>query len=774
MRGHSFGPGAVVLCALGVCLASGAPAVALEAGAAKVDLALEPGVPLDGDFARRGRDAVTVHDPLYVRALYLEGDGVACFLVTADLFAITPDLRARVLEIAPEVVPSDNVILAATHTFSGPGGLDRSWLARQRGGRSVPELIDAIAMKFAEAMQLAYDARKRCAIGYASGDAQLGADRFAPGGSPAGNVTVLRIDDSDGNPIAIAANFGAAADSAARIDSSALSADFPGVFCDSLERMTATGTVAMYLNGGSADRTVSVPGEPVNWATVQTFGEALAARAKALANEITCRELPVQFAARAEQVPQNIAQTLLPDTATIQVLEVQRLAMIFTPAVPYAATAARLVERALAAGYTHVITAAPANGYFGAVAPEDRYTLTGGLGDPVYVDPAGSAVYVQQAAALLPRATNTAEDEPAAAASPAMKIREGLARFDEAGTSSAMGETRGASLRALYPDGLDSAVDFGWLDSVASTMLMRHWTLLRGAVDDEPMALAIASDDARRLAGALPAGSMERIAAMAESAGMPFQRLWLMQLAPVEETGGAHVSPIGVLFTLDTTANGIVVGQNIDYPQPIQMAVAQSSPRGGHAFVTIGFPWQPAGYGGVNERGVVLAAAPSARASNRSLAAPAETLFDDTLARAGTMEEALALLTVPREGITGRVLVAVDDGRHSSAVLVETGPIPVVLDMVPVDVIHRDAAAPTAKEARVARLLRGSNAATLQRAQDIASDRDRRAAETDRVLGATTRACAVFVPRERELYVMVPDGGQPRAYQRFVAGGEGS
>jgi hypothetical protein len=119
-------------------------------------------------------------------------------------------------------------------------------------------------------------------------------------------------------------------------------------------------------------------------------------------------------------------------------------------------------------------------------------------------------------------------------------------------------------------------------------------------------------------------------------------------------------------------------------------------------------------------------------------------------------------------------LVAVDDGRQSSAVVVETGPTPIVLDMLPVDVIHRDPAAPTANEARVSRLLRGLNDATLQDAESIASDRDRRAAETDHVLGPTTRACAVFVPRKREVYVMAPDGGQPRVFQRFVAGGEGS
>lgn len=422
---------------------SATSASALEAGAAKIDLALTPGVPLDGDFHRRGRGAMSIHDPLYVRALYLEEDGVACFLVTADLFAISPDLRARVYELAPSVVSPENIVLVATHTRSGPGGTDRSWLARQRGGRFMPELVDAIALKFSEAMQAAYDARVRCAIGYSSGTIALGVDRFAPQDAVEGRVNVLRVDDSDGNPVAIVGNFGAAADSGAQIDRFALSADFPGVFCGALEAMTTAGTVAFFLNGGSGDRAVATPGAAVDWGVVQSFGETLAARAKALANEITCRELPLRLTRTTIPVPVNAAPAFLPDEAYIHAIEVDRLAIVFLPIVPYASTDAQLRSAAMQAGYTHCMVVGAANDYLGAIAPEDRYALVSEGADPIYFAPDSEASFVRSVLPVLSRVELGDEAKPEAeGTTKAIPVEDGLARFAEIGSPRESGLTQ--------------------------------------------------------------------------------------------------------------------------------------------------------------------------------------------------------------------------------------------------------------------------------------------------------------------------------------------
>ena len=131
----------------------------------------------------------------------------------------------------------------------------------------MPEHVEAVAAKFVEAMQLAYDGRTRAAAGYAGVDTSLAVNRFDPVAEVDGRLTVLRVDDSDGNPIAILANLGAAPQGRR---SMSYSADFPGVFCAALEGMTALPSVAFFLNGASADQ-IAAPTE-----TGMDFADALA------------------------------------------------------------------------------------------------------------------------------------------------------------------------------------------------------------------------------------------------------------------------------------------------------------------------------------------------------------------------------------------------------------------------------------------------------------------------------------------------------------------
>ena len=78
---------------------------AFEAGAAKQEITPPVGAPLNGYGNRMGRPSISVHDPLWARALYLDDGTTRLILVNADLCFINPELRARVLEFAPPEVP---------------------------------------------------------------------------------------------------------------------------------------------------------------------------------------------------------------------------------------------------------------------------------------------------------------------------------------------------------------------------------------------------------------------------------------------------------------------------------------------------------------------------------------------------------------------------------------------------------------------------------------------------------------------------------------------
>ena len=113
-------------------------AAGLEAGAAKIEITAPLGTPLNGYGDRLGRGAVAVHDPLWSRALYLDDGETRLFLVNVDLCVIHPALRQRVLELAPREVPPEHIILTATHTHSGQGGMLEEFPFRIVSGRLCP------------------------------------------------------------------------------------------------------------------------------------------------------------------------------------------------------------------------------------------------------------------------------------------------------------------------------------------------------------------------------------------------------------------------------------------------------------------------------------------------------------------------------------------------------------------------------------------------------------------------------------------------------------
>jgi hypothetical protein len=95
----------------------------LYAGMVAYTAPLRVGVPLGG-YAFREGVSVGTHDPITATALVVRQGRSAAAIVSVDLVAVTSALRQRVLallEVDPGLRP-EQVLLAATHTHSGPGG----------------------------------------------------------------------------------------------------------------------------------------------------------------------------------------------------------------------------------------------------------------------------------------------------------------------------------------------------------------------------------------------------------------------------------------------------------------------------------------------------------------------------------------------------------------------------------------------------------------------------------------------------------------------------
>lgn len=102
-------------------LASVLPSAAeLKAGAAEADITPPPGYRMSGYF--RERLNTGTHDPLHAKALYLEQGEVMAALVFCDLIGVPAEVVAQARQIIEQQtrVPGDHVLVAATHSHTGP------------------------------------------------------------------------------------------------------------------------------------------------------------------------------------------------------------------------------------------------------------------------------------------------------------------------------------------------------------------------------------------------------------------------------------------------------------------------------------------------------------------------------------------------------------------------------------------------------------------------------------------------------------------------------
>jgi len=93
------------------------------AGTAKIDITPQSSVWMDGMI--REHKSTGIHDPLYARALYLgpdEDPGNAFVLVAMDIVGLSAEDGMSVRRNAEKNsgIPRDHIILAASHTHSGP------------------------------------------------------------------------------------------------------------------------------------------------------------------------------------------------------------------------------------------------------------------------------------------------------------------------------------------------------------------------------------------------------------------------------------------------------------------------------------------------------------------------------------------------------------------------------------------------------------------------------------------------------------------------------
>jgi neutral ceramidase len=358
-----------VLCALPV------PAQVFKAGFAKVDITPARPTPMGGYGARGDALSTGVRDPLFARALVIEADNGKLALVGMDnrrapTHAMMEAIKAAVRQRAGV----DFVMIVGTHTHHGPIIELRDEEGMGRGkfddaiayGAALPGILSDLIV---EAAERAVDAR----MGFASTQVDMNRNRHSQlEQKPVDQeLAVIRLDDLEGNIIALAVNY-AAHPTMLPADLHDFSADWPGAMMNAIEERL--GAESVFFQGACGDLSTKRTDEQD---TIEAYGAALAEHAVALAESIETRRPdspsvagvydtftvptrvdfshPLVVATFRQSLFPELANALLPDVAGNTVTTYLATAMINGQVAlvgisgePFAALATRLKERSRA------------------------------------------------------------------------------------------------------------------------------------------------------------------------------------------------------------------------------------------------------------------------------------------------------------------------------------------------------------------------------------------------------------------------------------------
>ncbi len=254
----------------------------LKAGAAEIDITPEVGNNIPGQWLQRTADSV--RDPCLVNALVLESGNTRLALVSVDAASlenrVVREARGLVLNVAG--IPTDHVLLAATHTHTGPPVSDG--LGAAADPKAVAGLAKAIADAVAAASARLGPARLAAWSGEAPGlafprryhmrdgtvqmhPAKDSPELLGPEDEADPTIAGLHVWREDGALLAVSVNF--ACHPIVVGNAAFYSADYPGGVRRALKRQYGEQATVLYLNGPCGD----VGPDNVEDASTSRYGE---------------------------------------------------------------------------------------------------------------------------------------------------------------------------------------------------------------------------------------------------------------------------------------------------------------------------------------------------------------------------------------------------------------------------------------------------------------------------------------------------------------------
>jgi len=358
------------------------------AGVAKEEFALPKGVPLAGYSRRKGAPAQGMHDPVGARALVIHDGHTTVALVSCDLLIVDEGLAEAVRQrLLARGLPHDlALILAGTHTHSGPGGYGTRFLEKLSMGHFDPSVFDAITEAITSAVVRADASRTPIRMAYETATTTgIAANRMDPAGLTDSELIVVgfyRRDHEGAPPLALLVNFGAHPTTLGAWNRQ-LSADYPGVIVREVEQ-AFPGTTCLFFAGAVGDQAPVKSGE--GFERSESTGHPLAQSAIAVLAKMQLEPPhPVQAVqdtlllppARVRlgswgTLPRWLGTLLVDDDATLSLVAVGNTVFLGVPCDLTAGLGQELKRAARARGLDPVVVGF-ANDYIGYCVPASLY-----------------------------------------------------------------------------------------------------------------------------------------------------------------------------------------------------------------------------------------------------------------------------------------------------------------------------------------------------------------------------------------------------------------
>ncbi len=654
-------------------LMAGATAHGLEAGAAKVRLTMPAGTPLGGDADRQGVAALGEHDPLWSRALFLNDGENQVYVVTLDLHHIPRALRARVQDLSESMTSGDKVFLTATHTGNGPGGLEEGLARRWANGRYQPDLLESLAMAVVDSMRGAQEVAQRATLGFGTARQQvLSVNANDPDGPIDDQIGVVRVDNADGQALAILTNFSAMPRLVPDSHRFYFSADYPGAYYAQLEALSDPGCVAMFLPGAVGGQTSINPEGTSGWAAIESVGRLLAVRTKEVANRMTFRDAKVNTYYAELTLPETVAGAFVPEETVLQALKLDELVLLFVPGIPSVDVGRALQNEVKRQGLEMAFVVAASNDDIMNMVSRDEFFQGRPEAQRHHYGPQMTTWLEENVAALL-------RGERAPVVQPVTELATSDSEYAitlrGTGRERGMqqGQQFGAALNARYTQAVLAAIRSDELRPDAP--LWSHWPAF---LDATPIALPALASGIRPWLRDAQADTLAALEGMASGASMPFDAVWLTQNAHVLRRQGEEAkwfqAPLGTMVAVlgdRAGADGTVIGVNLDWPTEEQPVVSTVLPADGLGYVEIGFGWHLGTHVGMNEAGVTVALLELGIPEDGAAAGlPVSLVLSEILQRTRDFDAALALLRERTGTRSGRVLLsgAMADGWKTAVI----------------------------------------------------------------------------------------------------------